>query len=785
MQALNGYITFHPQAGTLSITFPSNEAASPKAWTPIRNGTASVDYGLDGISRRIVLAGPDVSFGTGENLATFSHHDDHLRLDWSWTRVNDSLEGWLEVSNQGDRPLTVDRLNVLCLTEAGSLDLPGPVAEWRIYLNGWQSWAPTGVRKVGDGPFPAPADDEYRLKNLPHSAGTHGSKLRSEWVTVIAATAGHKEDSTATPQSKPAHLLLGFVTGAAQLAEIVLDAGDEFRGLTGTCHTDGVALGPGESLRSERLRAAVGLDGWTLLETWAGRMGKLMDARVPERTPTGWCTWYYYFGSNTAQDVYANLGAIRRQHLPLSLVMIDDGYQAAIGDWLTFNPERFTDMAAVAATIHREGRVPGIWTAPFGLAYDSRTWASHPDWVLRDEAGEPVIAWTHLGHPIYALDTTHPDAGDWLYSTLRTMRREWGYDAFKLDFLFAAALPGRRHDPQVTRAQALRRGLKLIRDAVGDDAFLLGCGAPLGPAVGLVDGMRIGPDVSTTWEPLLQDDLSAPGTANALRNSMARAYTHRRLWAADADCLLVRPRGDGSQLTLYEARTLAAIIALTGGIIVDSDRVGNLPPSRLTTLRQTLPPTDRIAYPLDLFERDMPEILILPVERPWGRWWLAALTNWGNHSRSTQVELGALGLPPGRYHVYDQWRATYLGQTDGPLALPHQRPHETLLLLFKPVSDSPDWLTSTFHLAGGNVEVVDVIRQKLGERRLKLVVHIEKERENFGRLVFTVPTGWVVLDAQVNGRRRSVNVRDSKARVVDMGFTLRDRAWVLVDLAKL
>ena len=118
-------------------------------------------------------------------------------------------------------------------------------------------------------------------------------------------------------------------------------------------------------------------------------------------------------------------------------------------------------------------------------------------------------------------------------------------------------------------------------------------------------------------------------------------------------------------------------------------------------------------------------------------------------------------------------------------SLPPQRPHETLVLLFKRATDRPQWLTSTFHLAGGSVEVVDVIHQKLGERRLKLVGHVEQEGKNFGRLVFTVPAGWVVLDAQVNGRRRSVNVRDAQAGLVDMGFTLRDRGWVLVDFARI
>lgn len=776
---LDGRITFHARAGTLALS-------SSEAWTPVRSASAAASYRLYGTPHRLALRGPDVSFGVSRNLVTFSRRDDYLRLDWVWTIADDTLESYLEVNNLSNTPIAIDRLDVLQVAGKTALDLPEPSADWHVYQNGWQSWAPTGVRRLGDGPFSVPASDEYRIKHLPHGDG-----LRSEWVTVIAAATGHEDspgsaagaEHTALPPDFM-YLLLGFVTGADQLAEVILDADNEFRGLTATCHTDGLLLNPSESLRSERLRLAGGTDGWQLLEMWAGRMGELMRARVPEKTPMGWCTWYSYFGLNTAQDVYANLNAIRRQHLPLDLIVIDDGYQATIGDWLKLHPGRFTDMAAVAATIRREKRTPGIWTAPFGLAAASKTFAEHPDWIVRDEMGEPVLAWTHRSDPIYALDTTHPDVADWLHATFHVMRREWGYAAFKVDFLFAAARPGRRHDPQATRAQALRRGLAIIRDAVGDDAFLLGCGAPLGPAIGLVDGMRIGPDVNPTWEPLREGDLSAPGTANALRNNIARAFTHRRLWAADPDCLLARPRGAGSQLSLYEARTLATVLTLISGMLLDSDLVAELPPSRLAMLRQALPPTDRIARPLDLFEHDLPEVLVLPIERPWGRWWLAGLINWDDRTRVTSLEPAALGLPSDRYHVYDQWRASYLGQVDGLLTLPDHRPHEAFLLLFKPVTDRPDWLTSTFHLAAGSVEVVDVIRQRLGERRQKLVVHAEQPGENFGRLVFTAPAGWVVLDAQVNGRRRSVNVRNREAGLVDMGFTLRGRAWVLVDFAR-
>ena len=148
---LNGHIAFGSHHGTLSICFTNKQAPLPETWTAIQNATASVDYRLGGKVCRLILAGSDVSLGVGEDLVTFSQYNDHLRLDWYWTAVGDALEGWLEVTNQEDAPLQIDRLEVLGLTGASSLSLPGPAADWRIYLNGWQSRTPAGVRRVGDG----------------------------------------------------------------------------------------------------------------------------------------------------------------------------------------------------------------------------------------------------------------------------------------------------------------------------------------------------------------------------------------------------------------------------------------------------------------------------------------------------------------------------------------------------------------------------------------------------------------------------------------------------------
>ena len=138
----------------------------------------------------------------------------------------------------------------------------------------------------------------------------------------------------------------------------------------------------------------------------------------------------------------------------------------------------------------------------------------------------------------------------------------------KLDFLYAAAAPGRRNDPNLTRGETLRHGLEAIRAGAGDDAFILGCGCPIGQAVGVVDGMRIGPDVSPFWGSTASG-AGDPSTVYALDAIIARSFMHRRLWLNDPDCLMLRARE--TRLTADERAALAATIVASGGMLLISD----------------------------------------------------------------------------------------------------------------------------------------------------------------------------------------------------------------------
>jgi len=136
----------------------------------------------------------------------------------------------------------------------------------------------------------------------------------------------------------------------------------------------------------------------------------------------------------------------------------------------------------VLKKISERGFKNGIWTAPFLAAPDSELFRDHPDWFLKDAKGRPrsggVNPYWH--GRVFALDPTHPEARDHLYKVFKELREGWGADFIKIDFCYAAALPARRHDPQVSRAGALRMGLETIRKAVGD-AFVLDADARWGP----------------------------------------------------------------------------------------------------------------------------------------------------------------------------------------------------------------------------------------------------------------------------------------------------------------
>ncbi|MFA5874035.1 MAG: glycoside hydrolase family 36 protein [Anaerolineales bacterium] len=241
-----------------------------------------------------------------------------------------------------------------------------------------------------------------------------------------------------------------------------------------------------------------------------------------------WCSWYSLYTEiyeTQLLKILSDLGPFdSAQGLPFDIFQIDDGWQIGIGDWEP-NAKFPSGMDGLATRIKETGRKAGLWLAPLLIVPSASVYRKHRDWLLHNENGKLVSAGFNWGEQLYALDTTHPAALDWLAALIKKVRG-WGYDYAKLDFLYAGALPGKRH-VDMPRETAYRNGLKAIRAALGE-AYFLTCGAPILPSIGLCDGMRVGPDVAETYTSHRDDDLlmnfAAPGVRNALRTTLNRLW---------------------------------------------------------------------------------------------------------------------------------------------------------------------------------------------------------------------------------------------------------------------
>jgi alpha-galactosidase len=292
-----------------------------------------------------------------------------------------------------------------------------------------------------------------------------------------------------------------------------------------------------------------------------------------------WCSWYSLYTAIHADQLLKILADL--DDLPFEVFQVDDGWQISIGDWEP-NSKFATGMDGLATHIRETGRKAGLWLAPLLVVPSSSLHRQHPDWLLHDEKGKLVSAGFNWGEQLHALDTTHPAVLAWLASLMKKVRN-WGYDYVKLDFLYAGALPGKRHI-DMPREAAYRNCLAVIRSALGD-AYFLACGAPVIPSLGLCDGLRVGPDVADYWASHRDDNLlmnfATPGTRNAMRTTLNRLWLEP-LVHTDPDVVYFRSRL--IQMTSAQ-RSLLQDLATVAGFKATSDVPAWLTASERTALR--------------------------------------------------------------------------------------------------------------------------------------------------------------------------------------------------------
>lgn len=434
-------------------------------------------------------------------------------------------------------------------------EVPVHLGRGRVFEHGWQSWSPTTT-------YPVTATSHRPvqpvMQQMCYRPGRPGPAHGFQGEGLLAVDPGTDNDpirlyAAADPLSEAPSIRAELVGERLVISATVADGRVEEHEFDG----------PLESA----------------LAQWADGQGGSGQRSGLRAAPTVWCSWYQYFAEVTESDIVENLAAIKAHGLPVDVAQIDDGWQEQIGDWLTLST-RFDSLADLVGRIRATGLRAGVWTAPFLVAESSRLAKDHPEWLVGGAA-----AGRNWGQDLFALDVTNPGAAAYLSDVFATLSGH-GFDYFKIDFLYAGALDGNRYR-NVPALKAYRQGLQLIRDAIGDNAYLVGCGAPILPSVGLVDAMRVSADIDVRVEPD-HGDLSRPSQRAAELSTIGRAWQHGRFWVNDPDCIIARPEAQ-------HRAEWAETVTRFGGLRASSDRISALDDWGLETTRRllsTVPPPE-------------------------------------------------------------------------------------------------------------------------------------------------------------------------------------------------
>lgn len=453
-------------------------------------------------------------------------------------------------------------------------------------------------------------------------------------------------------------------------------------------HTEQIPL-PDGTLQLPALLLRETPNPWDGLRAMATAIGREMNTRTHQPTSYHWCSWYYLYHnlSESLLDEYLASFANLKPRSPVQTVQIDAGYFPSCGDWLQTNHLFPSGLEAAFAKIRAAGYRAGIWIAPFMVGNRSQLFRDHPDWILRRNTGELVTEWRCYGEPkiwglrdeeTYVLDTSHPDAMEYLRQVFRTFHR-WGCDFFKTDFIlwgYQDSTQVRRHTPGKTSNQYVRDLFTMIREEIGEESFWLGCIAPYAPFIGFADAMRIAGDVSPHW--------NFQGLPNHLQEGEGCQYFNNVWWQNDPDAILLREfhvhlNDDESELhALYQA--------ILGGVINTSDPLHEIRGDRLALWRFFEPGKSKwTARPPYLGRRH--KLMVAVKDFQSGAAAVLVINPQPDHTTERMAIRDLVGAPERFVFAWRPDSVKPLGRNDH--LLPELKRHSAILYYLSPTPDGP------------------------------------------------------------------------------------------------
>ncbi len=682
----------------------------------------------------------------------------------------------LSLTNPGERTLEVHKISTLRVDEQGGLWLGQDPARHRVLENGsftvfdfLVEVKPGDVPDEGWGVLAPGSFEGHSVSNWSHALVDLDSE--SAWV------AGGVSFGSSMPVME-----LSYEPALSRESEG--RQGFTFLSATGAYLPAGKALHPGESFSSERLfLEPASADPLLGLERYAQAVAD-ENGLVPwhrreagRAIPNGWNSWSGSgssggYGTDIDQAlILENLDVVATylRDFGFDWFQIDDGYEVAVGDW-QWDEERFPEGPAwLTEQIRESGLIPGIWMSPFTLNPNSATALEHPEWLAQKTPIGRVA-----GGSDAILDLTHPEVQGWLTERTRELHEDWGFDWMKLDFGYYALFGQDLYDDEATREEAWTAGMAAVREGLGADTFLLHVG-PNGLNWPVADSGRTTLDNMPIWDwdPALDldDRMDQQGLKPTMRSAGRRWFVQDRVWINHPDLIFFRsnPRDETwPRLSFEEARVFCSFVGLSGGIVKLGDRLVDLEPQHLDTIRRLVPSHPTAARPLDVFEREFPEVWRVDLETPQDgldeSWTLFGLFDLGlNVDTTTEpytvieddlastvhvLDLGEQGLE-GPLLAYEFWTQEFLGVVADRLEV-EVPSHDSRVVALRPVQAVPQLLGWNRQISMGGT-LVQGSTWAQGELRVLAELAGGSEDLPFAyEVAVYVPEGFTLVGASVD-----------------------------------
>lgn len=452
---------------------------------------------------------------------------------------------------------------------------------------------------------------------------------------------------------------------------------------------EGKIIAAGQSLTLESFTAD-DREEYTFLERYADLVAKLNHARPLRDIPIGWCSWSCYYGEVNEEKinrVIDNMSGIEGANL----VQIDDGWQknsSFCGDWF-YDENKFPNgLMPLAERANQNGLTFGLWLSPL---------------IIREASGHYESLKHMVRTDVCTLDATHPfdlDNEDFyahLTKTFKRMTEEYGAKYFKLDFLmcsikrFVGDTTMVRYESDY-RCALFRKALMTIREAVGDDAILLSCGAPILECAGIFDAQRISCDI--IWGKNKDFPSYWQIMQNTTKTALYRQFYNKKVFRNDPDGLVMRDfdRGDGFDCKYAEARLWATTVALAGGLVLLNEEYEKLSPDRKRLFTSLIPPVNISGKAVDMFEYPQPTSAYLTLDE---NTTYLALYNYSDKLEDMEFDLARLGLE--RSVIIDCWEGRV--QSVGTVVkTKDMMPHSASMFCIVKMPEKPEFLYSNVNI---------------------------------------------------------------------------------------